>query len=205
MKPRHIGLAVALVLAAVLAVAISPIGARLLKGEPQQAALVGGPFQLVDQDGRPVDEKILNGKWSAVFFGFTFCPDACPTTLSGLAQTEALLGPQARTFQTVFISLDPARDTPAQMKAYISNDAFPKALIGLTGTPAQTDAAAKTYRVFHQKSGDGPDYLIDHSVVTYLMDPKGRFVCALPHGITPDQTADRIKKAMREGPGAQAC
>jgi protein SCO1/2 len=172
---------------------------------PQQTALVGGPFQLVDQTGRPVDETVLNGKWSAVFFGFTYCPEACPTTLVTLARAQDLLGPRGKSLQPVFISVDPARDTPRQMALYLSNDAFPKGTLGLTGTVQQTDAAAKAYRVFHQKSGEGPGYLIDHSTVTYLMSPKGRFVCAIPYGLTPEQAAERIKKAMREGPDATAC
>ena len=200
---RRLLVILALVLAAV-AVAAGLMLNRL-PAKSEAPGLVGGPFHLVDQDGKAVDEGILKGKWSAVFFGFTYCPDACPTTLTGLKQTQDLLGPRAKDFQTVFVSLDPARDTPVQMKSYLSNDAFPKGSLGLTGTQAQTDAAAKVYRVYHQKNGEGADYLVDHSVVTYLMSPKGRFVCALPAGLTPDQTADRIGKAMRDGPNAENC
>lgn len=179
--------------------------AGVFDDQAAQAGAVGGPFQLVDQTGRPVDQTVLNGKWSAVFFGFTFCPEACPTTLFTLARAQDLLGPRGKSLQPVFISVDPARDTPRQMALYLSNDAFPKGTLGLTGTVQQTDAAAKAYRVYHQKSGEGPDYLIDHSTVTYLMSPKGRFVCAIPYGLTPEQAAERIRKAMREGPNATAC
>src|SRR6201996_3406388 len=106
-------------------------------------ALVGGPFQLVDQNGKPADQNLLKGKWSAVFFGYTYCPDVCPTTLQALAQAEAKLGDKAKNLQVVFISVDPERDTPAQMKTYLSIPAFPRNTIGLTGTAAQVAAAAK--------------------------------------------------------------
>ena len=202
MNKRLVLIAALGLVAAVLAGVMIVRGSQ---GGAPQTALVGGPFQLVDQNGAAVDERVLKGKWSAVFFGFTYCPDACPTTLYALAQAEKLLGPKAKSFQTVFISVDPARDTPTQLKAYLANDAFPKALVGLTGTQAQTDAAAKAYRVYHQKAGEGPGYVIDHSVITYLMSPKGALVCVIPHGLTPEQIAEKVKKAMREGPNASAC
>lgn len=198
-------LIVIIALALVAAVLAGVLVMRGSGGGAPRTALVGGPFQLVDQNGKAADESLLKGKWSAVFFGFTYCPDVCPTTLYALGQAEKLLGPQARSFQTVFISVDPARDTPAQLKAYLDNEAFPKALVGLTGTQAQTDGAAKAYRVYHQKAGEGPGYLIDHSVITYLMGPKGAFVCVIPHGLTPEQIAERVKKAMRAGSDAAAC
>jgi protein SCO1/2 len=90
-------------------------------------ASVGGPFQLVDQDGRPVDQTLLDGKWSLVFFGFTYCPDYCPTTLNGLAATKALMGDKAKDLQIVFITVDPARDTPQALKDYLASDGFPEA------------------------------------------------------------------------------
>ncbi len=194
-------LAAVLVLAALAGAAIHGAGS----GNGNQAVTIGGPFQLVDQEGRPVTERALNGKWSAVFFGFTYCPDVCPTTLLALAQTEDLLGPGAKDLQTVFISLDPARDTPSQLKSYLANDSFPKRLLGLTGSPAQTDAVAKAYHVFYEKAGEGADYVVNHSTMTYLMAPTGRFVCVLPYGLTPEQTAERIRKAMRAGRDAQSC
>jgi protein SCO1 len=172
---------------------------------PRQDAQVGGPFRLVDPSGAPVTERALKGKWSAVFFGFTHCPDACPTTLFALAEAETLLGGRAKDFQTVFISLDPARDTPEQIGRYLANEAFPKKALGLTGAPAQVDAAAKAYRVYYQKAGEGPDYGIDHSTVTYLMNPKGGFVCAIPHNAPPQVMADKITAAMRRGRSAAAC
>ena len=105
--------------------------------------LPGGAFHLVDQTGKPVSENILKGKWSAVFFGFTYCPDVCPTTLQVLAQAQDQLGPRAKDFQVVFVSVDPGRDTPEQLANYLSNSAFPKATLGLTGTPAQIAQIAR--------------------------------------------------------------
>lgn len=164
---------------------------------PRPGALVGGPFKLVDQTGKPVDESLLNGKWSVVFFGFTYCPDVCPTTLQVMGQAQERLGPKARDVQFIFVSVDPERDTPAQMATYLDNDVFPKGTIGLTGTPAQTAAAAKAYRVFYEKQGTGPDYLINHSTPSYLMNPKGRFDRVLPFGIGPDEVVTQISAVMR--------
>ncbi|MDR6627630.1 SCO family protein [Caulobacter segnis] len=168
--------------------------ASTLRNAP--AAAVGGPFQLVDQNGAPTTEKVLKGKWSAVFFGFTYCPDVCPGTLQGLAAATELLGPEAKDLQIVFISIDPERDTAAQMKSYLSADYVPKSTIGLTGTQAQVDAAAKAYKVYYAKVGTGPGYTMDHSTAIYLMDPKGRFTTVIPYNQPPADIAARIKAAM---------
>lgn len=160
-------------------------------------AAVGGPFQLVDQHGKPADESLLNGKWTVVFFGFTYCPDVCPTTLQALAAAQQQLGPKADKLQVVFISLDPARDTPAQLNSYLGSEIFPKGTIGLTGTQEQVAAAAKAYRVYFKKNGEGADYLVDHSTAAYLMDPKGRFDRVIPFGVSPEEIARQISEAMR--------
>jgi protein SCO1/2 len=162
----------------------------------QNQIAIGGPFHLVDQDGRSRDESILKGKWSAVYFGYTFCPDVCPTTLQTLAEAEDRLGPKAKDLQVVFVTVDPQRDTPAQLKTYLSSTAFPKGTIGLTGTPAQIDGVAKAYHVFYQKQGSGPDYEVQHVSAVYLMDPQGRFNRPIGYGLTPDQEARQISDAM---------
>lgn len=187
-----------LLVAGLLAIALAAVLAvfALKKPEPPPA-LVGGPFTLVDQDGRTVDESLLKGKWSAVFFGYTYCPDVCPGTLQVLAQGLDRLGPKAKDVQVVFVSVDPARDTPAQLKTYLSSPVFPKGAIGLTGTPQQVAEVAKAYRVYYAKSGDGPDYAMDHSSIVYLMDPKGRFDRVLAFGLTPEEIAKQIGDAMR--------
>lgn len=159
-------------------------------------SLVGGPFQLVDQDGKPTTEATLKGQWNAVFFGFTYCPDVCPGTLQALAAASDQLGPKAKDLKIVFISVDPARDTPEQVKAFLSGDNLPKNILGLTGTPEQTAAAAKAYRVYSRKVGEGPDYSVDHSTAVYLMDPKGRFVKVIPYNLPPEEIARQIKDGM---------
>lgn len=197
--PRHrIILILACVIAAVFATGLA-FRAGMFRPAPASAA-VGGPFQLVDQNGVPTTEKALNGKWSAVFFGFTYCPDVCPGTLQGLAAATDILGPKkAEGLQIVFISVDPERDDAKQMKAYVSADYVPKTTLGLTGTPQQVAAAAKAYRVYFAKVGDGPSYTIDHSTAIYLMDPKGRFSTVIPYNLPPEDIARRINDAMREG------
>ena len=197
-------LAVIAVLALALAILTGLAVRRGVLGS-QSTVAVGGPFQLVDTSGRTVDQDVLKGKWSVVFFGYTQCPDICPTTLFSLKQVEPLLGAQANDFQTVFVSVDPARDTVAQMRAYVANDAFPKRLIGLTGSQAQVDAAAKAYRVYYQKVGEGDSYTVNHAAYSYLMNPKGRFACVLPPNATPEQTAAKIRTAMQQGPSATSC
>lgn len=196
-----------LVILAVLAVVFAGVTGlavrRGILGPQQQAADIGGPFELVDQTGRTVDQDLLKGKWSAVFFGFTFCPEACPTTLFALGEAEKLV--DRPDFQTVFISVDPERDTPAKLAAYLSNTAFPDSVVGLTGTPEQVASAAKAYHVFYQKAGEGPDYTINHSTITYLMSPKGRFVCVIPYGASPQTMADMVAAAIKQGPRAQSC
>lgn len=176
----------------------------ILSPKPQTAA-VGGPFQLVDQTGRTVDERLLNGKWSAVFFGFTYCPDVCPTTLFALGQAEKQLGPQAKDFQTVFVSVDPGRDTPQQLATYLANDSFPKKAWGLTGSPEQVAKAAKAYRVFYQKAGEGPDYTVSHSSITYLMNPHGELACVLPNATPPEVIVQKVQAAIKQGPRARSC
>jgi protein SCO1/2 len=203
----RISLVIAAAAAALLAGTAAVVVLKPWQDRPSQASgvEVGGPFHLKDQDGRPVDERVLKGKGSAVFFGFTYCPEACPTTLLALGQAQDLLGPKARDFQTVFISVDPGRDTPAVVKAYLNNPAFPKATLGLTGDASQVDSVARSYHVFYEKAGDGADYTVNHSTMTYLMNPKGQFACVLPYGLTPEQAADRIGRAMRAGPDARNC
>ena len=162
-------------------------------------ANVGGPFQMVNQDGQAVDQTLLDGKWSLVFFGFTYCPDYCPTTLTGLAATKQRMGEAAKDLQIVFVSVDPARDTPAALKDYLSSDGFPEGVIGLTGTPEQVDAMAKTYRAYFQKVGEGETYTMNHSLTVYLMGPDGRFRSALSHDLGPERSAQLIERVMKRG------
>jgi protein SCO1/2 len=162
-------------------------------------AQVGGPFQLVNQDGQPVDQTVLNGKWSLVFFGFTYCPDFCPTTLTMLEATRAQLGDRAKDVQIVFVSVDPERDTPQALKDYLSSDGFPEGVIGLTGTPEQVATAARAYRALYQKVGEGEGYTMNHSLTIYLVGPDGKFRLPLTHDLGPDRSAQVIERAMARG------
>ncbi len=161
--------------------------------------LVGGPFTLTNQDGQAVTEKILEGKWSLVFFGFTYCPDYCPTTLGVLNAVQERMGDKAKDLQIVFISIDPERDTPQMLKDYLSSDGFPDDVIGLTGTPEQVAQVAREYRAFYQKVGEGEGYTMNHGLTVYLMGPDGKFRSAVAHDLGPSRTVTLIENAMEKG------
>ena len=152
-------------------------GYMFLAGSPPAALTVGGPFTLIDGDGKTVTDRTWRGKYMLVYFGYTFCPDVCPTTLSAVADALDKLGSKADLIQPLFITVDPRRDTPPVVKQYAA--AFGPRVIGLTGSPEQIAAAAKAYRVYYaeHRTGPGPDeYSMDHSSVLYLMGPDGRFI-----------------------------
>lgn len=192
----------------VIAVALAIVTLVVVSGRERAAGgemaatgqpLVGGDFQLVDQEGRPVDQTILNGKWSLVFFGFTYCPEFCPTTLAEMAAVQQQLGEQARDLQMVFISIDPERDTPQALKDYLSSDGFPKGTVGLTGTPEQVAQAARAYRAFYQKVGEGEGYTMNHALTVYVMGPDGKFRTTLGYGLGPQKATQIVRDAMARG------
>ncbi|NWG46831.1 MAG: SCO family protein [Alphaproteobacteria bacterium] len=140
------------------------------------AAELGGPFTLTAQDGRRVSSAEFAGKWQLLYFGFTYCPDVCPTELNRMAAVLEALGPRAQKVQPLFITVDPERDTPEVMAAYVRH--FGDRLIGLTGTPEEIAAVLAAYRVYARKAeieSSSVGYLVDHSSVLYLMTPDGRF------------------------------
>ena len=193
---------------AVIALALGLITMVVVGGRQQAAQttdvatgqpLVGGDFTLTDQNGKTVDQTILNGKWTLVFFGFTYCPDYCPTTLGVLNAVQERMGDKADDLQIVFISIDPERDTPQMLKDYLSSDGFPDGVIGLTGTPEQVAKAAKAYRAFYQKVGEGEGYTMNHGLTVYLMGPDGKFRSAVAHDLGPSRTATLIENAMEKG------
>ncbi|OYX19418.1 MAG: photosynthetic protein synthase I [Brevundimonas diminuta] len=193
---------------AVIALALGLITMVVVGGRQQAAQttdvatgqpLVGGDFTLTNQDGQIVDQTILNGKWTLVFFGFTYCPDYCPTTLGVLNAVQERMGDKAEDLQIVFISIDPERDTPQMLKDYLSSDGFPDGVIGLTGTPEQVAKAAKAYRAFYQKVGEGEGYTMNHGLTVYLMGPDGKFRSAVAHDLGPSRTATLIENAMEKG------
>lgn len=156
-------------------------------------------FRLSDHVGDEVGPETLIGRPAMVFFGFTYCPDFCPTTLATLKATQDRLGADAQNLQILFISIDPERDTPQQLKDYLSSDGFPTGVIGLTGTPEQVAQAARAYRAFYEKVGEGESYTMNHALTVYLMGPDGRFRSAVTHDLDPDRSAQLIRQTMARG------
>ena len=158
-------------------------------GAPPPSA-IGGPFSLIDHDGRPVTDETFKGETTLVFFGFTHCPDVCPTTLFEITQIMKKLGASAKV-RGLFVTVDPERDTAELLKNYLSS--FDKRITGLTGDRPAIDAMLKTYRVYSRKvPTEGEAYSMDHSAIVYLMDKQMRFVNALPI-----QDADRAVKEIQ--------
>jgi protein SCO1 len=159
------------------------------------ASAIGGPFRLVDQNGKTVTDADLKGKWSLVYFGYTHCPDACPTALNDIAIALDELGPQRNAVRPVFVTVDPERDTPAVLKSYVT--AFDAPILALSGTPEEIAQAAKGYRVYYAKHPEaGGDYSMDHSSVIYVMDPEGRFTASFTQENSPEEIAERLKKLL---------
>jgi protein SCO1 len=156
---------------------------------------VGGPFRLIDQEGRAVTDQDFKGKPFLVFFGFTYCPDICPTTLFEMSEVLKRLGPDAERTAALFITVDPERDTPDKMKDYVSS--FHPRIFGLTGTPEEIAKVEKEYRVYAKKVPlkDG-DYTMDHTAVVYLMDKDGRFVAPFNLKKTVDEAAADLRRRL---------
>ena len=157
----------------------------------------GGPFTLESGSGQTVTNRDFRGKYMLVYFGYTYCPDVCPTTLNAVTEALDKLGPRAAKLVPVFITVDPQRDTPAAMKRYTA--AFSPALVGLTGTADEIARVAKEYRVYYAKhiTGAGPnDYSMDHSSTIYLMGPDGEFIALISAESSPQEMADEIGKLM---------
>lgn len=159
-----------------------------------QGAAVGGPFRLIDQDGRTVTEQDVKGRPFLVFFGYTYCPDFCPTTLFDISEIFRKLGPDADRVAALFITVDPERDTPAQLKTYLSS--FDPHLRGLTGDPAAINAAEKAYRAYSKKvpDPDGDGYTMDHTALVYLMDKEGHFVAPFNLKRRPEDSAADLRR-----------
>jgi protein SCO1/2 len=160
-----------------------------------QPSSVGGPFTLTDQAGRTVTDQNFKGKPFFVFFGFTNCPDICPTTLFEMSEVLRILGPDAEKTAALFVSVDPERDTPAKLKDYLSS--FHPRIFGLTGTPEQIAIVEKEYRVYAKKIPlkDG-DYTMDHTAVVYLMDKNGRFVAPFNLKRSADEAAADLRRRL---------
>jgi protein SCO1 len=160
-----------------------------------QAAAIGGPFRLIDQNGQSFSDQDLKGKTFLVFFGFTHCPDVCPTTLFEISEIMRNLGPEADRTAALFISVDPERDTPEAMQDYLAS--FDPHVHGLTGDAASLTAVAKAYRVYYKKVPlEGGDYTMDHTAIVYLMDKEGRFVSPFNMKRTVEVAAADLRKHL---------
>lgn len=155
--------------------------------------LIGGPFQLIDHTGKRVTEKDFEGGYMLVFFGYTFCPDVCPATLQVMTAALEQLGERADKVTPIFITVDPERDTVEQMASYVAN--FHERFVGLTGSHEEIGAAAKAYRIYYAKAKDdtsSSEYLMDHSGIVYLMNPKGEYATHFSHQTSPEKMAQGI-------------
>lgn len=164
-------------------------------------ASIGGPFALVDQDGRPTTDRDFAGRYRLMYFGYTFCPDVCPTDAAVLARGVAGFGAAHPALATavvpVFVTVDPARDDPAAIKAFVR--AFSPAMVGLTGTPEAIAATLKSYGIYARKAAGGgaADYLVDHLAVFYLFGPDGKPIAFLPHGSTAAEVTAMLEAYVR--------
>lgn len=161
------------------------------------AALIGGPFELVMHDGSTVTNETFKGELMLIYFGFTFCPDVCPTELQIMSNALDLVGDDAEQVRPILISIDPERDTPEAMAQYVRH--FHPRMTGLTGTPEQIAAAAKAYRVYYERvedPGSNAEYTMDHSSIVYLMDKEGQFVTHFGPGTKPEKMAETIRRVL---------
>ncbi len=162
---------------------------------PLTGSTIGGPFALTDGDGKTVSDRDFRGKWQLIYFGYTFCPDVCPTDLQHIAQGLRIIETShpdlAAKVVPIFITLDPERDTPIVVKTFAA--AFHRRLVGLSGTRAQIDPVLKEFRIYATKEGAGPDYLMNHSAMAYLIDPNGKPVSFLAQASADDVAAELVK------------
>ena len=181
--------------------AAAAVASYLIYRQPEadcgkQRALIGGPFTLVDQNGKTRTDRSFRGKYMLVFFGYSYCPDFCPTSLQAVSETLDALGSDARRVSAIFITLDPERDTVKRMKQY--HAAFHKDIVMLTGDAKAAKAAAKRYRVYYAKQKPKADgsYAVDHSTYTYLMNRQGCYVRHFRHDTAPKAMAKQVRDAF---------
>jgi protein SCO1 len=193
--PRSTAFAIRAVAAAVVFVVLGFAAFILVSpAERPRAALIGGPFALQNGDGKTVSDQTLHGRPFLVYFGYTHCPDVCPTELARISDILTKMGD--RTIPALFITVDPERDTPKIMQDYVSS--FNPAIVGLSGSPEAVGATEKTFRVFArkgEKQSDG-DYSMDHSSIVYLMDKNGAFVEAFNVERSPEEAAKDLEKFL---------
>ena len=202
MRLRTLGLiAAGLAGGALLGLAVVPGALDKLQAPAQVLSIgkatVGGPFTLTDHTGRRVTDKDFRGQHLLVFFGFTYCPDVCPSGLQVMTAALEELGPKAEKITPIFISVDPERDTPEQLALYVSS--FHPRLVGLTGTPEEIQQVAKAYRVYYKKvedEGSTAGYTIDHTSIIYLMSPTGEFITHFTHATPVSAMVEQLEKVL---------
>jgi protein SCO1 len=178
------------------------LGTALFIFQPQQQQSagrvpIGGPFRLTSHEGKPFTDADLKGKPFVVFFGFTHCPEVCPTTLYDLTQDLASLGSDADKLRVAFITVDPAQDTPELMKTYLSS--FDPRIVGLTGTEEEIAAAAKAYKIYYRKVPTDSGYTMDHSATIFLMDSRGDFYGTSNFQETAEIRRSKLKQLIKNG------
>ena len=198
---RRRGLVAAAVMVAAIAVAAGATALWMglaLRAQVQSSTKIGGPFTLVDDTGAQVTDAALKGRPTVMYFGYTFCPEICPTTLTELAQWMQILGPDADKLNYAFVTVDPERDTPKVMHDYVS--AFDPRIRGFTGTPDQIAKVASEYRVYYKRipTSDG-GYAMDHTAGLYLMDPKVRFFGLITYREKTDAAVAKLRKLLAAG------
>lgn len=175
------------------------VGERNVRAAEAAPVTVGGPFTLTAPDGNTVTDETYRGKWLLVFFGYTSCPDTCPTTLNEIAGALEKLGPSAARVQPIFITVDPDRDTPNVLGKYTK--AFDSRIVGLTGTPEQIAVVAERYGAYGARRTSGPDakdYVVDHSTYIYIVGPDGKFARGLGFNTPSEQIANSLHKLMAQ-------
>lgn len=156
---------------------------------------IGGPFTLVDMNGRAVTEKTFAGRPHVIFFGYTHCPDVCPTTLGEYAALKEKLGPDASKVDLLFVTVDPERDTPAVLKDYLSS--FGDIVVGLSGSREQVDDAIKTFRIYARKvPGTDGDYTMDHTASSFMFDAEGRFRGTIAYMEDQEAALNKLKSLI---------
>ncbi len=187
------------VLIAVTGLVIAAVAAFVLYGGNggKGIASIGGPFTLTDHRGKQKTDADFRGQYMLIYFGYTYCPDVCPTALQVMTQAMDMLPPETQKKITpVFITIDPARDTVEQLSAYVEN--FHSRMVGLTGTAEQVAKAARAYRVYFGRAKNGEEdtteYLMDHSSIVFLVDPDGVYVTHFTHATAPGKMAEKLKQ-----------
>ena len=164
------------------------------EGKKEEVIPIGGPFELVDGTGARRTEADFKGQYLLIYFGYTFCPDICSTTLQTMGKAVERLGEKGKLVTPIFITVDPERDTVAQIGLYVSN--FHPRFVGLTGTREQIAAAAKAYRVYYAKSSEDEHYLVDHTSILFFMGPDGRFLRHFRHADTAEKIAEGMARSL---------